>query len=200
MADPTIAYPGMVLAETGERAWRGKVWQRGEGHRSRAIDTADSLGHDVLVGLQCADGTTFNSTSFATARQYNDFMRKLAAEQPTEQRVLELWVRGRGQRLWYPTFDIKCDVACVPEEEVLRGTVGGLQAFFLENYGVAIATEDIVLLRSAGRGGHQKVSFLDESFTPPPSPPAARRQPLPREEGEREWAAMAAKIAALRLF
>ena len=153
MEDPTTVHPGMALAETDERAWQGKVWQKGKGQRTRAIDAANRLGHEVLVSRQCA-ANTYNSTSFATAQQYDDFMRKLRAEEPSEQKIFELWVRGRS--LWHPTFDIDCAVPGVTEEDVLHVTVPGLQALFLEEYGVAITTEDIVLLKG---GGYQKISL-----------------------------------------
>ena len=157
MADPTIAHPGVTLAKTEEYAMLGKVWQMGAGQRTRAIDTATRLRHEVLISRQCANGKTYNSTSFATRQQFDQFMRRLAAVQPREQKMFELWVRG--QTKWHPTFDIDCAVPGVTEEEVLHVTVPGLQAFFLEEYGVVITTEDIVLLRSARRGGNQKVSF-----------------------------------------
>ena len=143
MEDPTTVHPGMALAETDERAWQGKVWQKGKGHRSRAMDAANRLGHEVLVSWQCAGSNTYNSTSFATAQQFDQFMRKLRAEQPSEQRIYEQqWLRGSSA--WHPTFDIDCAIPGATEEEVLLDSVAGLQAFVLKEYGVTLGV--------AGRG------------------------------------------------
>ena len=49
----------------------------GKGQRTRAIETANRLGHVAVVSRQCADGTRYDSTSF------DKLMRKLAAEQHT---------------------------------------------------------------------------------------------------------------------
>jgi hypothetical protein len=52
VGDPTVAAPTRALVAGAEMAWRGRVWQKGNGQRSRAMALAKSASHTVLLSMQ----------------------------------------------------------------------------------------------------------------------------------------------------